>query len=142
MNKSVSLVVLSLLAIATLVAAADPMFRDRPGRGELDAAVADPPPAAPAPDSGGYVCDVQIIGSQGADGLRGVQVYLTSGRNCAGAGDTFAAWISPPGQPGYSEAQVTAIQRDLLVAAREGWRVYVERQAGTAVIRKLTIRVS
>ena len=141
MDKSVPLVVLALLFAATLAAAADPMFRDRPGRGEMDAAVADPPPAQ-APESGGYVCDVQIIGSQGAAGLRGVQVYLTSGRSCAGAGDTFAAWISPAGEPGYSEAQVTAIQRDLLVAAREGWRVYVERQAGTAVIRKLTIRVN
>jgi hypothetical protein len=134
------LLILFVLVTAT-VAAAEPMVRDRPGRGEIGAAVADLPPAPP-PESGGYVCDVQIIGSQSGDGLRGVQVYLTSGRSCAGSGETFAAWISPPGQPGYSEAQVTAIQRDLLVAAREGWRVYVDRQAGTAVIRKLTIRVN
>ena len=141
MNKSIRLVVLSLLVIAPLAAAADPMFRDRPGRDEIDAAVADPAPA-PASESGGYVCDVQIIGSQSAAGLRGVQFYLTSGRSCAGSGDTFAAWISPPGEPGFSEAQVTAMQHDLLFAARESWRVYVERQPGTAVIRKLTIRVS
>jgi hypothetical protein len=142
------LMMLALLVAPPFAHAADPMLRPRgPSGGERDVIVAEASPAARP--SGGYVCSIEMIGGLPQRPFGGVQFSLTPGKDCAGEGETFVAWISsddvaarsPGSDPAYSEAHVLALQQGLLTAAREGWRVFVEHDPDRAVIKKLTIRV-
>jgi hypothetical protein len=141
--KTSGLLVLSLLAAPQVAGADEPMMRSRVP-GERDVIVAAPAPPPPPSASGGYVCEIEMIGSKPDRPFGGMQVYFTPQRNCGGDGQTYVAWISDrptPGDPAFSEAHVLAMQRDLVIAAREGWIVYVDHDPDRAVIKQLKIRM-
>jgi hypothetical protein len=140
------------LLVAPCAHAADPMLRPRGPQGERDVIVAEPPAAPPiVRPAGGYVCSVEMIGALPDRPYGAVQFSLAPGRNCDGEeqGETFVAYIatddvatrSAGSHTAYTEAHAMAMQHGLLMAAREGWRVLVERNPGSAVIKKLTIRM-
>ena len=128
------------------------MLRPRGSQGERDVIVAEPPAAPPiVRPSGGYVCSVEMIGAMPDRPYGAVQFSLAPGRNCTGEeqGETYVAYVaadnvaarSAGSDPAYTEAHAMAMQQSLLMAAREGWRVLVEHNPGSAIVTKLTIRM-
>ena len=142
------LTMLALCVAAPLVRAADPMIRATAPSGSIRDAIVAAAPQAPPP-AGGYVCSIEMIGAVPERPYGGVQFTLTPGKDCTGGEAAFVIWIatddvaarSPGSQTAYTEAHALALQQGLLTAAREGWRVLVEHDPGSAVVEKLTIRV-